>query len=126
MAIKFTSTGVTKETFFGGLFQIRDKMHINHLKTKSYSEHKALNEFYDSVLGLTDSLIESYQGKYGILNISIPASTTSDSIADISKLASLTDGGSAYNLFKDTFIQNQLDEISTLCYQTLYKLKNLK
>lgn len=126
MAIKFTSTGLTKESFFGSLFQIRDKMHLNHLKTKSYSEHKALNEFYDSILDLTDSLIESYQGKYGILELSIPVSTASDSIADISKLASLTDGGSAYNLFKDTFIQNQLDEISTLCYQTLYKLKNLK
>ena len=126
MAIKFTTTELTKEAFFGSLFQIRDKMHLNHLKTKSYSEHKTLNKFYDGILDLTDSLIESYQGKYGIINISIPAAITSDSIADIAKLASLTDGGSVYNLFKDTFIQNQLDEISTLCYTTLYKLKNLK
>ena len=40
-------------------------------------------------------------------------------------LAKLTDDGNAYIMFKETWIQNQIDEISTLTYQTLYKLKNL-
>ena len=38
----------------------------------------------------------------------------------------VADDGAVYKMFKETWIQNQLDEISTLTYQTLYKLKNLK
>lgn len=47
------------------LFQVRDQAHFLHLKTTSYAEHKALNEFYDGWLDLADSFVETYQGKYG-------------------------------------------------------------
>lgn len=128
------STQINKPTnkpgeFFGKLFQIRDQMHINHLRitgTGSYAGHKALNEFYDGILDLTDGLIESYQGKYGILDLSIPASTKTEPITTLKELVSLTDNGNVYKMFKETWIQNQLDEISTLAYQTIYKLENLK
>lgn len=119
--------------FFGKLFQIRDQIHLKHLRPTnpgqlgSYAQHKALNEFYDGILDLTDGLIESYQGKYGLINIVIPSSTSSAEPIDlITELYNLTDGGKAYKMFKDTWIQNQLDEISMLGYQTIYKLKNLK
>lgn len=112
--------------FFGKLFQLRDEIHLNHLRVTSYAQHVALGDFYDSLLGLTDNLIESYQGKYGIIDMSIPNSSKSDSIKCIEELAKLTDGGNYYTMFKETWIQNQVDEISTLCYKTLYKLKNLK
>lgn len=115
--------------FFGKLFQIRNQIHLTHLKVTgvgSYASHKALNEFYDGVLGLTDSLIESYQGKYGIINITIKESKDTDAISLLKELASLTDGGSVYKMFKETWIQNELDTITKLTYQTLYKLQNLK
>lgn len=123
------NSGDRASMFFGKLFSIRDQIHINHLKVTgvgSYATHKALNEFYDEILDLTDSLIESYQGKYGICNITVPASTRVDSLPLLEELAKLTDGGNVYGMFKETWIQNQLDEISALTYQTLYKLKNLK
>jgi hypothetical protein len=47
------------------LFHKRTQFHIWHLQTKSYPEHKLFNEFYDSLLGLADSILEQYQGKYG-------------------------------------------------------------
>ena len=115
--------------FFGKLFQLRDEIHLNHLSLKgpgSYAQHKALNKFYDSILDLTDSLIESYQGKYGIIEITIPSSKSGDSIKCLEELVKLTDEGSAYLLFHESYLRNQIDEISTLTYQTLYKLKNLK
>ena len=115
--------------FFGKLFQLRDEIHLNHLRVTgpgSFAAHKALNEFYDSILDLTDGLIESYQGKYGIVDITIPSSTKGDSIKCLEELVKLTDGGSVYNMFSETWIQNQIDEISALGYATLYKLKNLK
>jgi hypothetical protein len=115
--------------FFGKLFQIRDQIHIAHLRVfgvGSYASHKALNEFYDELLDMLDGLIESYQGKYGILNISIPESKNVEPMVAIESLVSLTDNGEAYTMFKEPYLKNQLDEITTLCYSTLYKLKNLK
>lgn len=115
--------------FFGKLFQLRDEIHLNHLKITgpgSFAAHSALNGFYSDVLDLIDGLVESYQGKYGIVDITIPSSKSGDSIKCLEELVKLTDGGSAYNMFSETFIQNQIDEISTLTYSTLYKLKNLK
>ena len=118
---------ITPRDFFGKLFQIRDEVHLAHLGTKSYAQHIALGDFYDGILDLTDSIIEQYQGKYGLIDIKIPeAKKPSDACECIKSLAKLTDGGSVYNMFKETWIQNKLDEISSLCYQTLYKLENLK
>lgn len=115
--------------FFGKLFQLRDEIHLNHLKITgpgSFAAHSALNGFYSDVLDLIDSLVESYQGKYGIIEIVISNTKSGDSIKCLEELVKLTDGGSAYSMFTETWIQNQIDEISTLGYQTLYKLKNLK
>ena len=126
---KVKLTQLSPGKFFGKLFQLRDEIHLNHLRVSgvgSYATHKALNEFYDGLLDLIDSLIESYQGKYGIIDIEIPSSSKSDSIKCLEELVKLTDNGLVYNMFTETWIQNQIDEISTLTYQTLYKLKNLK
>lgn len=116
------------EEFFGKLFQLRDQIHLTHLKISgpgSYAAHKALNEFYDGLLDHIDTLVESYQGKYGIITVNIPASSAVEPEMALEMLAKLTDDGNAYIMFKETWIQNQIDEISTLTYQTLYKLKNL-
>ena len=56
-------------TIIGILFMSRTYSHIAHLKTGSYAKHKALNEFYDSVIDIADSLAEASQGLYGKLDI---------------------------------------------------------
>ena len=45
----------------------RTQAHTLHLQTKSYPEHMALNGYYDGLGDLVDGLVESYQGKYGII-----------------------------------------------------------
>lgn len=47
------------------LFEVRNQIHLIHLNTTSYAEHKALDSFYNDWLSLVDSFIETYQGKYG-------------------------------------------------------------
>lgn len=130
MEIKLSQgKGLSKEEFFGRLFEIRDQIHLRHLRVAgsgSYAQHVALNEFYDGILGLLDDLIESYQGKYGIVSIKINQTKDEEPITLLENLVKLTDGGQVYSMFKETWIQNQIDEISTLAYKTLYKLKNLK
>ena len=39
--------------------------HILHLRADSTATHLALGEFYPQLEDLVDSLVESYQGKYG-------------------------------------------------------------
>lgn len=43
----------------GLLFHCRTQTHIWHLQTRSYSEHKALGDFYSQWLDLVDALIET-------------------------------------------------------------------
>ena len=105
--------------FIGMLFQSRDMMHLMHLKTESFAEHKALNAYYDGILELTDSLAESYFGYYGRLDISIPQSTAEDAITHLKSLAKTID---AERENYPSCLQNILDEMSALVYKTLYLL----
>lgn len=113
---------------FSTLLQSSVQVHIYHLQSKSYSEHMALNTFYDEIVGLTDSLIEQYQGKYGIVTVypSIPL-IIQYPIDYIKNLRSFVEVERYTSLKKeDTHLQNITDEIISLIDSTLYKLVNLK
>ena len=118
--------------FFGLLFQVRNQAHLRHLKPSkpgqlgSGWEHSALNSFYDGILDMADSLIESYQGKYGLIDISVPSATApTDVVKTLKDLAEMTEH-TAYDSFQESWIKNQLDTMSELIYSTIYKLENLK
>jgi hypothetical protein len=52
------------------LFHSRTQAHVFHLQVEgegSFAAHNALNTYYDAIVDLADGLVESYQGKYGIL-----------------------------------------------------------
>jgi hypothetical protein len=122
----------TKITFVSLLSKLLDsqrQVHIFHLQTKSFAEHKALQDYYDAIGDLVDSIVESTQGKYGILTgwKSFPTQEYQSGEQCISYLKTLLDDiSSAYNIVKDTYIQNQLDEVTSLINSTLYKLRFLK
>ena len=48
------------------LFHSQVQAHIYHLQTDSYAQHKALNDYYDAIPDMIDSIVESFQGEYGI------------------------------------------------------------
>ena len=54
-------------SFVSTLFHSRTQAHTFHLQTNSFAAHKALNEYYDEIINIVDGLVESYQGRYGIL-----------------------------------------------------------
>ena len=43
-----------------------EQTQVYHWQSQSYSEHIALNEYYDGIPLIVDGIVESYQGKYGI------------------------------------------------------------
>jgi hypothetical protein len=54
-------------TMMSLLLHSRTQAHTLHLQTESYPEHMALNGYYDSIGDIIDGMVESYQGKYGII-----------------------------------------------------------
>ena len=110
--------------FIGRLFELRDAAHIEHLKTRSFAAHSALNTFYDELLELADGFVESYQGKYGIINIEIKPSKPDNFLSYLEDFAKYVE--SSREVFKDEWLKNQVDEISSLTFSTIYKLTYLK
>lgn len=114
------------KAFISMLLQSRDKAHLAHFKTKSHAEHLALGAYYEQVIELADTFIESYQGEVGIIDIVIPETkigTGEDMVVYLEKLCDLCD--SVKPQFPD-WLSNQIQEIQKLLYQTVYKLENLK
>lgn len=110
------------------LFLARDITHREHLKTKSYAQHVALNEFYDAIVGLADTFAETYQGMYGIIdNIPLADNQTGPSIDVILETQAtwIENNRDSFNSKKDRPLQNILDEVLGQYYQTIYKLRNL-
>jgi hypothetical protein len=109
------------------LFASRTQAHIFHLQTRSFAQHKALQKYYDSIIDIVDGLIESYQGKYGIIRgYSSPAvfREDDDTVKYFEGLVKFVELNRE-RLPQDSYLQNQIDEIVSLIEATLYKLKNL-
>lgn len=110
------------------LLHSQTQVHIFHLGTKSYSEHKALQGYYEGIDALTDGIIESYQGKYGLLTNY--KSFKNQSYKNKNQVLKYFTG--LLNTIKekrdcceDSYIQNQIDTVQELIYSTMYKLKFL-
>lgn len=106
------------------LFHARDTIHICHLKTTSYAQHKALDEFYNEILDLADGIAESIQGIYGLQEISIPQAVIVDPISYLKEFYAFLQQD-AYGMYQESWIKNQIDEVSQLTASTLYKLQYL-
>jgi hypothetical protein len=107
------------------LFEARDQIHLLHLHTTSYPEHKALNEFYEKWLDLADQFIETWQGKYGRIegHISIYAETTFKSNAILIQLMVFcNDDLPTIFSSEDTDLDNIVADMKGLINHTLYLL----
>ena len=107
------------------LFEARTQAHILHLKSKSYAQHVAIGGYYEGLVGLTDSLAENYQGRYGIIS-TYPKITlkVNDPIGLVEQVREWIDKNRK-SICKESEIQNIIDEVVSLHNTTIYKLKNL-
>jgi high-affinity Fe2+/Pb2+ permease len=111
------------------LLHSQTQVHIFHLQTKSYSEHKALQKYYEGIDALVDGIIESYQGKYDVVT-GYNSIKTEDykSPEQVIKYFKALDSMVEKNRksVKESYIQNQIDTVQELIFSTLYKLRFLK
>jgi DNA-binding ferritin-like protein len=114
------------------LFHSETQVHMFHLQTKSqssFAEHMALGGYYTEIGEKLDGLIESYQGKYDI--VKGYKSYSFEDYKNVEQLIKYFNGladmvANKRDCCKDSYIQNQIDNIEELIYSTLYKLRNLK
>ena len=104
------------------------QVHIFHLGTKSYSEHKALQGYYEGIDAIVDGIVESYQGKYGLLTNYKSYKNQSyknknQVLKYFTSLVNMID--EKRDCCDDSYIQNQIDTVQELIYSTMYKLKFL-
>ena len=111
------------EKFVSELFWLRDCAHVTHLSTTSFAEHKTLNKFYDSLLDLTDTFSETWQGKYGRLTISsVLAVQTKQSTELCNELWQLANSAEKELLKEDTDLLNIVADMKGLSNRTKYLL----
>lgn len=103
--------------------------HIMHWQTESYAAHQALGEYYSEIPEAIDAVVETYQGKTGIILRSFPIET--EIYEDMIPLVymeylnqKLTDNRALFGA--DPEIQNLVDAIADLIDSTMYKLRRFK
>jgi hypothetical protein len=110
------------------LLHSQTQVHIFHLGTKSYAEHKALQGYYEGIDALVDGIIESFQGKYGLLrNYKSYKNQSYNNKNQVLKYFTslLNTIEEKRESVEDSYIQNQIDTVQELIYSTMYKLKFL-
>lgn len=120
------------EKFVNMLFISRDVAHAYHTEAigKSGFHHTALETYYSSIIEFVDSIIEQYQGEYDVIldylfldeNFTKPENVVDyfTSLADTIKQERKT----VFNE-EDTHLFAILDDVLSLIYKTLFKLKKL-
>jgi len=116
------------------LLHSQTQTHIFHLGVSgpgAYAAHKALQKYYESIDGVVDGLVESYQGKNGLIEFKAVAGIdnncdTRNIIAYFDKLISIVKTLRQAPDLACSYLQNQIDNVEDLLYSTKYKLVNLQ
>ena len=114
--------------FIGLLFLARDVTHSVHLNTRSYSKHKALNIFYERIVGAADDFAEAYQGRHGLIGpITLHSVKKTNNVIEFleDSLKQIEDARYEVCDKSDSSLQQLIDNIIEVYLRTLYKLKFL-
>ena len=109
--------------FIGTLLLAAPMAHMLHLQTKSYAQHKALEELYTGLPEKVDALAECYQGCYGIIT-KYPRMALPPLEKPIHFVAGLIEyvEENRERVADESQIQNLIDEIAALLDTVAYKL----
>lgn len=117
--------------FISTLLQSQMQAKIFHwqiLEEGSYAAHKALDEYQDEIQDLIDKLVESYQGRFGIVEGFKPFSPfreDNDPVTYYEALRKYVEIN-RYNFTQATYVQSIVDEVVAVIESLIYKLKYLK
>lgn len=118
---------MTIEEFFGTLQESVVMTWRKHLKTKKYSSHMALDEYYKEAPELIDALIEGWQGTHDKIEeyVDLLKDKKFDTAVDyLTELRNITKEGR--KLMDSSELESDTDAILSLIDGVIYKLKELK
>lgn len=114
--------------FVGTLLHSATIAHFMHLQSQSYSQHKALQKYYESIVDLADTVLEAWQGCNSQIVEDYPTMFGNPIVDPLEYLTSIRDyvieNRDAVSPYSN--IQNEIDAIMTLLDSTIYKLTFLK
>ena len=116
------------------LLHSRTQVHSFHLGQKgpgAFSAHMALGNYYDTIGGIVDGLVEAYQGQYGLIKLQpVSGLDTNNDIKNViayfDKLIQAVAKLRKEEKLQMSWLQNDIDTVVTLLYSTKYKLVNLQ
>ena len=117
--------------FISNLLNSRQQAHVYHWQEVgegSNAVHEALNEYYDKIVKKIDGLVESIQGRNGIIrgyNLEFAVREDNKPLIYFQALVKYVEAV-RQRLPQDSYVQNQIDEIVDLLETTKYKLENLR
>lgn len=115
--------------FFTKLLQTSALAQILHRQTVgegSDARHRALGDFYDGLIDLSDTLVEEYQGCYGLVEYTHEkVDEPEDALGLVTDLYEFIEA-TRYKVCDETHIQNRIDEICSLCARTKFRLRFLR
>lgn len=111
--------------FVGTMLHSATITHLQHLSTASYAQHKALQKYYESIVGSVDSYAEAYQGRYGLITgYDVEFHKHRDPKAYVKGLLNFLDEIKP-TLPKDTDLVNLFDAVVNDVTSLKYRLENL-
>lgn len=123
--MKGISGSPTMGAFIMELLHSGTSTHVLHLRSRSYSQHMALGDFYEGIVEKADAIAEAYQGRYGIIDYpALSYKQENDPVMAIRSLRRYVDDN-RMSVCDHSEIQNLIDEAVALMDSTLYKLENL-
>lgn len=125
---KAVSVNAEIAAFLGNIFAFNSslKLHHWHVTGKgSYAQHIALDQAIESLLDVTDRLVETSYATKGDLNIAIPATKNpTDIVKHAEEFCNYTEA--QRELFPEAFTQAIIDDYQEAIQQLLYRLKRLQ
>lgn len=118
--------GNSVQAYFQKLFEMRDSLHFSHLAQNDLklSTHLALGEMYDAILPIVDGLVEGYCGiNNRRMKLSAGGKTLDDPVSYLENCYAYLSSGC--ELFSESWMENEIDEILKIIAIGLYKLRFL-
>ncbi len=114
------------------LLHSRNQAHVFHLRVspKGLAPHLALQSYYEGIVPLIDELAEGYQGMMDLIEFKSVKGIDNDASIDniisyFDTLLKFIQNERKSEEASASWIQNEIDNIEKLIYQTMYKLKHL-
>jgi len=109
--------------FLSMLYKAKEDIHITHnvQKSKDLSMHETLGALYEAFEDNIDILVETVFGIYGATELSFTAKLMQNPMEDLKMLYKQIE--SERKMFKESWIQNRIDNFQEQIALALYKLQ---